>query len=229
MRNLDFSSWEGALTTLLGLALVSLVAVGIRMFFMHTVQARRERANRQINERLKTLIAAYKTLGGSFTGDLTVDPSHLRELRSAQAAAGIVDEAALGSDRRRRLRDAVEAALSDVMLLGTAAQVRLAAQAASDLAAGRNVETAALVVSLRTFIREVLDLDPVPGDVVIPKQGPLRPVAGGARSGKGEAGRGGNKSGGMGQDMGGGGLSGSGRHDLGPDHHDPHSDLVSDK
>ena len=35
---------------------------------------RRERMNRQINERLKTLISAYRTLGGSFTGQLTVDP-----------------------------------------------------------------------------------------------------------------------------------------------------------
>ncbi|RZJ08173.1 MAG: hypothetical protein EOP39_14485, partial [Rubrivivax sp.] len=179
---MDFSSWAGALTTLLGLAVVSLVAVGIRMLFMHTVQVRRERANRQINERLKTLIAAYKTLGGSFTGDLTVDPMHLRELRSAGG-----DET--GSERRRRLRDAVEAALSDVMLLGTPEQVRLAAQAASDMVAGRNVETAELVVSLRNFIRDVLDLDAVPADVAIPKQGPLRPASGGARGGKGDAAR----------------------------------------
>ena len=38
-----------------------------------TIQQRRERMNRQINERLRTLMAAYKTLGGSFTGDLVVD------------------------------------------------------------------------------------------------------------------------------------------------------------
>ena len=59
---LDFSSWSGLLTTLFGLVLVSLVAVGIRLVFMQTLQRRRERENRQINERLKTLIAAYKTL-----------------------------------------------------------------------------------------------------------------------------------------------------------------------
>lgn len=70
----DFSSWSGIGTTLLGLVLVSLVAVGIRLVFMQTLQRRRERENRQINERLKTLIAAYKTLGSSFTGDLSVDP-----------------------------------------------------------------------------------------------------------------------------------------------------------
>src|SRR4051812_38761303 len=115
MRSIvDFSSWQSALITLLGLALVSLVAVGIRLVFMLTVQQRRERQNRQINERLKTLIAAYKTLGGSFTGNLAVDPSHLRELQMAREADGSTASVEAGSDRRRRVRDAVEAALADV-------------------------------------------------------------------------------------------------------------------
>ena len=88
MRNLDFSSWGAVLSTLMGLVLVSLVAVGIRMLVMQTVQRRRERENRQINERLKMLIAACKTLGGAFTGELEVDPSHLRDLRRrAETAA----------------------------------------------------------------------------------------------------------------------------------------------
>src|SRR3954464_4732176 len=102
MRNsLDFSSWQGLLTTLLGLIVVSVVAVGIRLLVMHSVQQRRERQNRQINERLKTLIAAYKTLGGSFTGDLAVAPSHLRELRTqadAAEAALARAEVAAGAD-----------------------------------------------------------------------------------------------------------------------------------
>ena len=184
MRNIiDFSSLQGGLTTLLGLALVSFVAVGIRMLFMQVVQQRRERANRQINERLKTLIAAYKTLGGSFTGNLLVDPSHLRERRPTEEGTLAASEDA-GSDRGRRVRDAVEAALSDIILLGTPEQVRLAAQAANDMVAGREVETAALVVSLRTFIREVLDLDAVPADVAVPKQGPLRPSGASARAGR---------------------------------------------
>jgi hypothetical protein len=215
MRNIiDFNSWQGALTTLLGLALISLVAVGIRLVFMHTVQQKRERANRQINERLKTLIAAYKTLGGSFTGDLAVDPSHLRELRMAEEADdGSAQPATAGSDRRRRMRDAVEAALSDVILLGTPEQVRLAVQAANDMVAGRSVETAALVVSLRTFIREVLDLDAVPADVAIPKQGPLRPAGGGSRGGRGE------RTGGSGGGRGGGQRGdGTGTGVLGPAH-----------
>jgi type II secretory pathway pseudopilin PulG len=87
MRNsIDFSSWQGIVSTLIGLVVVSLVAVGIRLIVMQSVQRRRERENRQINERLKTLIAAYKTLGGSFTGDLAVDPSHLRDLRARASA-----------------------------------------------------------------------------------------------------------------------------------------------
>lgn len=185
---LDFSSWTALLTTLLGLLVVTLVMVGTRLVVMQTVQKRRERENRQINERLRTLIAAYKTLGGSFTGRLTVDPAHLRDVLQQGGEAP-------SSDRPRRIRDAVEAALSDVILLGTAEQVTLAVTAANELVAGRPIEVAPLVVSLRNYIREVLDLDALP-DLDIPRQGPTRPGGGGGRAaGRGE-GRGGGAQGG---------------------------------
>jgi type II secretory pathway pseudopilin PulG len=71
---IDFSSWSSILTTVASLLLITLLMVGIRLVFMQTIQKRRERENRQINERLKTLMAAYKTLGGSFTGQLAVSP-----------------------------------------------------------------------------------------------------------------------------------------------------------
>lgn len=71
MRGIDFSSWQGVLSTLAGLVLITLLGVGIRLLVMQTLQQRRERENRQINERLRTLMAAYKTLGGSFTGERT--------------------------------------------------------------------------------------------------------------------------------------------------------------
>ncbi len=206
MRNLDFSSWQAMLSTLVGLAVITLIGVGIRLLFMQTLQQRRERENRQINERLRTLIAAYKTLGGSFTGALHVDPRHLRDLRRATAPEddALALPADTGSDRARRIRDAVEAALSDIVLLGTDQQVRLAAHAANELAEGRAVPTAELVVSLRDFIREALDLAPIPASVSIPRQGPARPAAGGAK-GKGDAAeRGGGKGGG------GGGMGGMG-------------------
>ena len=216
MRNLDFSSWQALLSTLVGLALITLIGVGVRLLAMQTIQQRRERENRQINERLRTLIAAYKTLGGSFTGDLEVDPTHLRDLRrhaelSDDAAENALTEARPNSDRSRRVRDAVEAALSDIILLGTEEQVRLAAKAASELAAGRHVHTHELVVSLRNFIRQVLDLDAIPSDLAIPQQGPARPSASGGRGksdggGKEDAKSGGGKGGGMAAGAGGFGV-----------------------
>jgi hypothetical protein len=207
LRGLDFSSWQALLSTGIGLAVITLIAVGIRLLLMQTVQQRRERENRQVNERLKTLISAYKTLGGSFTGNLAVDPSHLRDLQRL-APEPASESSSLGSspnssDRSRRIRDAVEGALSDVILLGTEEQVRFAARAAGEMAAGRAVHTADLVVSLRNFIREVLDLDAVPADVLIPKQGPARSI--GSKGPKEERGRDDKKSGGGNPDPGGSG------------------------
>jgi uncharacterized membrane protein YgcG len=221
VRLFDFSSWHSIGATLLSLALFTLIGVGIRLMVMQTIQQRRERMNRQINERLRTLIAAYKTLGGSFTGDLMVDPRHLRELRraarSAEAAVAsetgdepVLDLPSPGggtdSDRARRIRDAVEAALSDIILLGTEEQVRLASRAAQELVEGRPVHTHALVVALRDFIRKALDLDAVPADAAIPLQGPTRPAGSG---GKGAGSKGG-EGGGGGRGGGGGGGGGMG-------------------
>lgn len=206
MRFLDFSSWQGVLSTLGGLLLVTLIGMGIRILMMLTIQQRQQRMNRQINERLRVLIAAYKTLGGSFTGSLTVDPTHLRDLKARLEAEGaetsVVASVAARQERSRAIRDAVEAALSDIILLGTEDQVRLAASAARDMAAGRPVPTAELVVSLRDYIRKALDLEPVPEGVGIPSQGPTRPAASGGRSG-----RNGERAGGSG---GGGGAGGAG-------------------
>ena len=177
-----------------GLALVTLIGVVIRLVVMQSVQKRRDRENRQINERLRTLMAAYKALGGSFTGRLEVDPRHKRDLKDA---ADTPD-----GERTRRIRDVVESALSDIILLGTEEQVQLAARAASQLVAGRTVETAELVVSLRDFIRKALHLTPIPPGLAIPRQGPTRIIAKGGKEG-GEKGEGKDDDG-----MGGGGMGG---------------------
>jgi len=221
MRFLDFSSWQGVLTTVLGLAVFAMIGVGIRVLIMLTIQQRQQRMNRQINERLRTLMSAYRTLGGSFTGQLTVNPLHLRDLRVPveEGEPNLAETPGnTTSDRPRRIRDAVEAALSDILLLGTEEHVRLAGQAASDMAAGRPIHTAELVISLRTYIRKALDLDPVPETVKIPLQGPTRPHGSGGRGGKGDGGRekGGGAGGGGGGAGGGGGMgmgigAGSGR------------------
>jgi hypothetical protein len=224
MRNLDFTSWSTLLSTLLGLSVITLIGVGIRLLAMQTMQQRRERENRQINERLRTLIAAYKTLGGSFTGDLMVNPFHVRDFKhdvkdsTDRGTKTSMDGVHLGSDRSRRIRDAVEAALSDIILLGTEEQVRLAGAAAAELAAGRPVETAALVVSLRDFIREVLNLQPIASDLLIPKQGPSRAIASkGAKEGE-KNGAKQSGSGGLGGGAG-AGLGGESSHDEETDHH----------
>lgn len=197
MRNIDFSSWHSVLLTLIGLAAITLIGVGLRLLMMLTIQQRRERMNRQINERLRTLIAAYRTLGGSFTGNLAVDPRHLRDLRPQREPADdsrTTDDAdrptedAARSDRSRRIRDAVEAALSDIILLGTEEQVQLATRAARELIEGKLVHTHDLVVSLRNFIRASLDLAPLPANLEIPAQGPVRPSRSGGSS-KGERGK----------------------------------------
>ncbi len=238
-RGMDFSTWQGILTSIFGIVLITLLGMGIRLIMMMTIQQRRERMNRQINERLRTLIAAYKTLGGSFTGDLSVDPTHLRDIRRRQRGAGAATPTAAtdtvltatdaeaatlppidlsatagnggdeGSDRTRRIRDAVEAALSDIILLGTEEQVRLAAKAATELVAGTPVHTHELVVSLRDFIRDALDLDPIASDIALPMQGPTRPSGGGGKGGGGNGGRDGGGGGGRGG-MGGGGMGGGG-------------------
>jgi hypothetical protein len=226
VRNLDFSSWQTLLSTLLGLSVITLIGVGIRLLAMQTIQQRRERENRQINERLRTLIAAYKTLGGSFTGDLAVSPLHLKDWKRDTDAAtnqgmeGAANPVRLRSDRSRRIRDAVEAALSDIILLGTEEQVRLATQAAAELAAGRPVETAALVVCLRNFIREVLDLQPVPADLAIPKQGPSRAMLskGGKEGGKEDDKSRSKQGGGLGAALG-GGIGAGASQEEDPEHH----------
>ena len=124
-------------------------------------------------------------------------------------AADIPD--APGAERTRRVRDAVEAALSDIILLGTEKQVRLAAQAAQELASGKLIHTEDLVVSLRTFIRNALDLEAIPTDVVIPRQGPARQTAGGKDKGDKAEGR---QNGGGGGGLGGGGRLGGTDWDL---------------
>ena len=198
--------------------MITLIGVGIRLLTQVTIQQRRERMNRQINERLRALMAAYKTLGGSFTGDLTVDPAHRRDLRQHSVKSTNLKAPSLnlgtaelpGSDRARRVRDAVEAALSDIILLGTEEQVRLAASAANQLVTGQLVQTQELVVSLRAFIREALDLEAIPAGLSLPLQGPAR-LTGSGGGGKAEKSEDhSSKGGGMGSGggVGGGGMGG---------------------
>ncbi|MGB0400690.1 MAG: hypothetical protein ACPGFE_12235, partial [Stenotrophomonas sp.] len=71
------------------------------------------------------------------------------------------------------------------------------------LAQGRPVHTHDLVVSLRDFVREALDLAPIPADLQIPPQGPTRPGASGGGKGRNDGDAKGGRAGGGG---GGGGM-----------------------
>ncbi|MBC7601200.1 MAG: hypothetical protein H7255_00870 [Ramlibacter sp.] len=227
---IDSGTWQSLVTLLLGLGLVTLIMVGVGLLVMQTVQRRRERENRQINERLRTLIAAYKTLGGSFNGDVTADPKHLRmqtlQFRERRDGHGNISISVKG-ERRLRTRDSVEAALSDVILLGNAQHVKLAVTAANDLVAGHKVETGELVISLRNFIRDALDLEALP-DLAFATQAPTRPAIGGGGRGGGrrdatgsraESGRSGAGAGGQG----GGAIAGGGTIGLLIDHSSDHN------
>lgn len=269
MRFFDFSSWSGIAQTVGGILLITVLGMGVRILMMLTLQQRQQRMNRQINERLRTLMAAYKVLGGSFTGMLTVDPRGPRKYREAAQMQGAAVEApegvttapigqeihatAVGAagpkagtgtqiegeavvseevlvpnvnaggdgaavsavviERRVQIRNAVEAALSDILLLGTEEHVRLAGRAAAELAAGHPIHTAELVVSLRTYIRKALGLEHIPEDILIPAQGPTRPApagSGGPRGAAREGGAGREGGGGGGGGMMGGGMGGGG-------------------
>lgn len=282
MRFMDFSSWQTILASVLGLALFALIGVGVRVLMMLTIQQRQQRLNRQINERLRTLMAAYKVLGGAFTGKLTVDPRSRRDYArlsragdasaapdgspvagASEADAGITlapsaqrasevaqgtapategtgsvltgetitqehmvlrDDAPAGGrplsplviERHLQMRDAVEAALSDILLLGTEEHVRLAGKAAAEMAQGHVIHTAELVVSLRNYIREALDLEKIPADAVIPAQGPTRVPAAPARgANRGDAGSDERARAGGAGGMGGGGMGGGGMGGMG--------------
>lgn len=68
-------------------------------------------------------------------------------------------EETVNSDRARRIRYAVEAASSDI--IGIERQVRLAERAVREMVAGHPIHTRELVVLLRAFIREALNLDAI--------------------------------------------------------------------
>jgi len=93
--------------------------------------------------------------------------------------------------------------------------MRVAGFAVQEVVEGRHVPTHDLVVSLRHFIREALDLEPIPTDLRIPRQGPTRPQSSGGKSkasgsedSSGRGGRGGQRGGGGGAGGGGAGMAG---------------------
>jgi len=125
MRFPDF----GALPlTLIASLVVAVVLLAIRIFVMQRVQQKRQRENRQETERLRSLVAAYRSLAGSFSPAADAD------------------------------RVQFEAVLGDIVLFGSLRQVELAAQCATALVRGEPVNYQVLVEELRSDLRRQLGL-----------------------------------------------------------------------
>lgn len=165
MRAIDM----GALPlTVIASLVVAIALLAIRIFVMQRVQTQRQRENRQETERLKSLVAAYRAIAGSFS---PAEPGD---------------------------RDQLEAALSDVILFGSLRQVELAAACARALTAGDPVDYQQLIADLRATLREQLGLDAIPETIVIPASGPAPERAFGERGRGERGGGGGRGGGGMG-------------------------------
>lgn len=130
--------------TLIASLVVTVILLAIRIFVMQRVQQKRQRENRQETERLRSLVAAYRSLAGSFSPAADADRTQL------------------------------EAVLGDIVLFGSLRQVELAAQCATVLVRGEAVNYQVLVEELRSDLRRQLGLDPIPADLVLPPSGPGR-------------------------------------------------------
>ncbi len=167
--------------TLIASLVIAVILLAIRVFVMQRVQQKRQRENRQENERLKSLVAAYRSLAGSFT---PARQDHTPQL---------------------------EETLADLILFGSIAQVELAVACATALKNDQYVDFQPLIKSLRADLRTQLGLVQIPDSLIMPASGPARlspSVRGEDDGGKGEAKNGGaGMGGGGGAVAGAGGLS----------------------
>ena len=151
---------------------VAIVLLAIRIFVMQRMQTQRQRENRQETERLKSLVAAYRSLAGSF------------------------------SPATSEHRSQVEEALGDIVLFGSIRQVELAARYALGATRGEAVDYQPLINELRSDLRRQLGLEAIPITFELPAAGPSRAVrparseGGGGREGGGGGGGGGFGGGG---------------------------------
>jgi len=175
----EVADWSFKIGLPLALALVLLL---MRVFVMGRAQEKRQRANRQQTERLKSLVSAYRSLAGSFRplskGELIESGDH----------------------------GAMEAALSDILLFGSATQVDMAAECARALVNGDVPPLEPLVTDLRRDLRMQLGLAPLDAALELPAPGPSRggrserkngEAGNGTMAGRGGAGAGGGVGGGM--------------------------------
>ncbi len=163
--------------TLIASLLVTVVLLAVRIFVMQRIQQRRQRENRQETERLKSLVAAYRSLAGSFS--------------PASQEHGLQ----------------IEETLADIVLFGSLEQVEFAVRCVNQLGRGEPVNTQPLIESLRADLRRQLGLDPLPPSLLLPASGPGRPMRAGRADGDGGNRTGARGTGGGGAAAGAGGMS----------------------
>ncbi len=157
--------------TLIASLLIAVILLAIRVFVMQRVQQKRQRENRQESERLKSLVAAYRSLAGSFT---PARQDHTPQL---------------------------EETLADIILFGTVAQVELSVACANSLKNEEYVDFQPLIKSLRADLRTQLGLEQIPSTLVMPASGPARLAQSNSSEREGKGGgesKGGGGGGGMG-------------------------------
>jgi hypothetical protein len=123
---------------------VAVVLLAVRIFVLVRLRKKHQRESRQETERLRSLVAAYRSLAGSFS-----------------PATG---------DHRAQL----EEALSDIVLFGSLRQVEMAVACVPTLVRQEPVDYQPLVDDLRADLREQLGLEPIPPTLEIPQAGPGR-------------------------------------------------------
>jgi uncharacterized membrane protein YgcG len=179
---MSFTNLGPLSTTLIASLLIALLLLAIRVFVMQRVQQRRQRENRQETERLKSLVAAYRALAGSFSPATVENATQMEEI------------------------------LSEIVLFGSLPQVELAAACVATLKRGESPDFQPLVEELRSDLRRQLGLDPIPATLVLPTSGPGRSPRGRGEGegGGGAGGRGGGGAGGGGGSGGGAAAGGLG-------------------
>jgi hypothetical protein len=86
---------------------VAVDLLAIRIFVMQRMQQQRQRENRQETERLKSLVAAYRSLAGSFSPATGEHRSQIEEALDDIVLAREVAEAAVAwGERRARVASA---------------------------------------------------------------------------------------------------------------------------
>jgi len=156
-----------ALTLIASLS-VAVVLLIVRIVIMQRVQRKRQRENRQETERLKSLVAAYRSLAGSFS------------------PAGSEDTAQ------------IEETLADIILFGSLPQVELAVACITALKSGKSPDYQPLIAQLRADVRGQLGLEPLPSHWQLPPSGPGKQSKNSRGDGDGHQRGGGGGSGGAG-------------------------------